>query len=69
MLGDRSIENNYLIQTTNSEFVKNINAIEHDLIRETLKFFKINKKIHVGTYSTVPTRTGLAPQRNGNWAH
>ena len=59
LLGDRSIENNYLIQTTNSEFVKNINAIEHDLIRETLKFFKINKKIHVGTYSTVPTRTGL----------
>ena len=23
LLGDRSIENNYLIQTTNSEFVKN----------------------------------------------
>jgi D-glycero-alpha-D-manno-heptose-7-phosphate kinase len=59
LLGDRSIENNFLIQTTKSEFAKNINSIEHDLIRETLKFFKIDKKIHVGTYSTVPTRTGL----------
>ena len=56
---ERLIEDNYFIQTSVIEFKKKLNDINHDLIRETLKYFKIKKPVHVGTYSTIPTRTGL----------
>ena len=59
LLMPRSIDKNYLIQTTRSEFQKNLKKIDHDLIRETLIYYKIKEKLHIGTYSTVPTRTGL----------
>ncbi len=59
LLASRKIDQNYLIQTTSTQFSNKINSINHDLIRETLKFFKLKDKMHVGTYSTVPTRTGL----------
>ena len=59
LLMPRLIDKNYLIQTTKSEFRNNLNEIEHDLIRETLAYYKIKEKLHIGTYSTVPTRTGL----------
>ena len=29
------------------------------MIRETLRYYNIREKLHIGTYSTVPTRTGL----------
>ncbi len=59
LLMPRLIDKNYLIQTTRSEFRKNLTQIDHDLIRETLIYYKIKEKLHIGTYSTVPTRTGL----------
>ncbi len=59
LLRERDIDNNYLIQTTSTEFKNKIEDIKHKLIKETLKFFKIKEKVHVGTYSTVPTQTGL----------
>ncbi len=59
LLSHRKIDNNFLIQTTSSQFSISLNEIDHDLIRETLKYFKISEKLHIGTYSTVPTRTGL----------
>lgn len=55
----RKFNKNSLIQTTNVEFVKNNKKIKHDLIRETLKEFKIKQKIHIGSFSTIPTKTGL----------
>ena len=55
----RSIEDDYFIQTTYTQFAKNIKQIDHSLIRETLKFYNIKEKIHVGTYSTLPTGTGV----------
>ncbi len=58
-LHNREIDRNYLIQTTKTEFCKNIKNINHELIRETLKFFSLKEKLHVATYSTVPTQTGL----------
>ena len=58
-LQQRNIESNYLIQTTKSEFAITINQIKHPIIRETLRYFKIKEKMHVGTYSTIPTNTGL----------
>ena len=34
--------------------------IKHHLIRETLKYIsKLKKKIHVGFFSTMPTRSGI----------
>ena len=55
----RKFSKNSLIQTTDVEFVKNNSNIKHSLIRETLREFKIKKKIHIGSFSTIPTKTGL----------
>lgn len=55
----RLIDKNYLIQTTSTQFTNKLSKIQHFLIRETLKFYKVKEKMHIGTYSTVPTRTGL----------
>tara|TARA_Y100000590_G_scaffold53819_1_gene56224 strand:+ start:362 stop:1333 length:972 start_codon:yes stop_codon:yes gene_type:complete len=55
----RLIDKNYLIQTTSTQFTYKLSKIQHFLIRETLKFYNIKEKMHIGTYSTVPTRTGL----------
>ncbi len=58
-LSPRFLDNNYFIQTSDTHFSQNLQKIKHKLIRETLKFYKIKDKVHVGTYSTIPTRTGL----------
>ena len=55
----RKFNKNSLIQTTNVEFVRNNEKIKHDLIRETLKEFKIKQNVHIGSFSTIPTKTGL----------
>lgn len=59
LLMPRLVDKNYLIQTTDSQFTDKLNKIDHPLVRETLKFYNIKETVHVGTYSTVPTRTGL----------
>ena len=59
LLTTRIINNDYLIQTTSTQFETVLGKIKHELIRETLKFYKIKEKLHIGTYSTIPTRTGL----------
>ena len=59
LLVPRFVDDNYLIQTTSTQFTNKLEKINQPLIRETLKFYSINEKVHVGTYSTVPTRTGL----------
>ena len=38
-----------LIQTTDTQFVKNLDRIKHQLIRETLKSFNLKEKLHVAT--------------------
>ena len=58
-LHQRKIDKNYLVQTTKSEFASKVDNISHNLIRETLKYFKLKEKLHVATYTTVPTNTGL----------
>lgn len=58
-LHERRIEKNYLIQTTKTEFRPSVDKISHKLIRETLNFYKIKEKLHVATFATVPTQTGL----------
>ena len=58
-LSSRFLDNKYFIQTSDTHFSNSLKKIKHKLIRETLKYYKIKDKVHVGTYSTVPTRTGL----------
>ena len=48
-----------LIQTTDTQFVTNNYEIKNPIIRETLKYFKITDKLHIGNFSTLPTNTGL----------
>ena len=48
-LTERKISKDFLIQTTKSQFTKKINHIDHDLIRETLKFFKISIDLSIET--------------------
>ena len=59
LLVPRLVDNDYLIQTTSTQFTNKLEEIDHPLIRETLKFYGVKEKVHIGTYSTVPTRTGL----------
>ncbi len=59
LVSRRSIENNYLIQTTETQFTNKVDGIKNKLIRETLKFYKIKDKLQISTFSTVPTQTGL----------
>ncbi|MDC1151436.1 hypothetical protein OAS95_02565 [Pelagibacteraceae bacterium] len=58
-LNERNIQKNFFVQTTSVEFKKDLKSINHKIIRETLKYYKISKPLHIGTYSTVPTGTGL----------
>ena len=48
-----------IVQTSNLQEVKINEKIKHKLIRETLKFFKVKEKIHIGFFSTMPTRSGV----------
>ncbi|MDC2997472.1 hypothetical protein OAY51_02600 [Candidatus Pelagibacter sp.] len=56
---ERKIDDNYFIQTSSVQFTEKIENIKSNLIRETLKYFNIKEKLHIATYATIPTRTGL----------
>ncbi len=58
-LTPRTIDEKYLIQTTSTQFTSSLSKVNHHLIRETIKYFKIKEPLHIGTYTTVPTLTGL----------
>ncbi len=48
-----------IVQTSNLQEVKINEKIKHKLIRETLKYFNVKEKIHIGFFSTMPTRSGI----------
>ena len=56
---ERLTDNDVLVQTTSVDYKKLVREIDHDLIREALKYFKFKNKIQVATYSTIPSHTGL----------
>ena len=58
-LKKRNLDKNFLIQTTSTQFAKSLDKIDHKLIKETLKYFKVKEPVHVGVYTTIPTLTGL----------
>ena len=55
----RELDKKILIQTTSTEFVSNFKKIKHDIIKATLDYFNIKNKIQIGTFSTLPTKSGL----------
>ena len=55
----RPIDDKILIQTTDTQFARNTNQIKHKIIREVLRFFKIKNRIQIGTFTTLPTSSGL----------
>ena len=49
----------YRINWSKTEFANSINEIEHPIVRETFKYFKINFPIEVSTFSDIPANTGM----------
>ena len=58
-LSRRPLDEKILVQTTRSEFSESLSKVKHNTIKEVLKYFKINKKVQIGTFSTIPTKSGL----------
>ena len=58
-LSQRPLDEKILVQTTKSEFSENLTEVKHNTIKEVLRYFKITKKIQIGTFSTIPTKSGL----------
>ena len=49
----------YLCTYSRYELVDTIDELKNPLIRETLKYFNVNKPIELFSYSDIPSRTGL----------
>ena len=49
----------YRINWSKTEFAKTINDIDHPIVRETFRYFKIDFPIEVSTFSDIPANTGL----------
>jgi D-glycero-alpha-D-manno-heptose-7-phosphate kinase len=56
---ERPLDNKILVQTTESEFANSTKKVKHSTIKKVLEYFKINNKIQIGTFSTLPTKSGL----------
>jgi D-glycero-alpha-D-manno-heptose-7-phosphate kinase len=55
----RVLDDQFFIQTTYTQVADQLDDLTHDIIRESLRYFGINKGFQVATYSTLPTTTGL----------
>lgn len=56
---EKVVDFKYRINWSKTEFTNNINSIEHPIVRETFKLFKIDFPIEVSTFSDIPANTGL----------
>jgi D-glycero-alpha-D-manno-heptose-7-phosphate kinase len=56
--GDLFYEN-YRLNYSDTEVVNKIDEIKNNIIRETLKFFKIKKKLYISTIADIPSNSGL----------
>jgi len=55
----RFLDDRILIQTTDVQFCNYLDEINNDLIRETLRYFKIKNGIQISTFTSLPTGIGL----------
>ena len=53
------VEYKYRINWSKIEFKNKINDIQHPIVRETLKYFKIDFPIEISTFADIPSNTGL----------
>jgi D-glycero-alpha-D-manno-heptose-7-phosphate kinase len=53
------VEHKYRIAWSQLEYKDHIDDIEHPIVRETLKFLKIDHPIEIVTFADVPAQTGL----------
>jgi D-glycero-alpha-D-manno-heptose-7-phosphate kinase len=54
------VEHKFRINWSKVEFVNKLEDIEHPIVRETLKYFKVKGPLEITTFSDVPAETGLA---------
>jgi len=59
MVANRTLDDDIFIQYSEVERVKSTRDIRHNIIREVLNYFEIDKSFQVSTFSTMPTFTGL----------
>ena len=53
------VEYKYRINWSKVEFKNSVKDIEHPIIREALKYFKIDFPIEISTFADIPSNTGL----------
>ena len=53
------VEHKYRINWSQVEFKDKIEDIEHPIVKEALKFFKVDFPIEITTFSDIPGQTGL----------
>jgi D-glycero-alpha-D-manno-heptose-7-phosphate kinase len=53
------VEHKYRINWSQVEFKDKIEDIEHPIVREALKFFKVDFPIEITTFTDIPGQTGL----------
>ncbi len=53
------VEHKYRINWSQVEFKDKIEDIEHPIVKEALKFFKVDYPIEITTFSDIPGQTGL----------
>ena len=53
------VEHKYRINWSHVEFKDKIEDIEHPIVKEALKFFKVDFPIEITTFSDIPGQTGL----------
>jgi len=55
----RVLDDQILIQASYTQFADKLDEVKHNLIREALRYFGVQKGFQVAVYSTLPTTTGL----------
>ena len=55
----RQIDNKILIQTTDTQFCNDLKNVKHEIIKSVLKYFDIKNKIHITSFATIPTQSGV----------
>ena len=55
----RILDESILVQTTDVQFVNNVDEVDHVLVREALRYFNLPEGIQVATFTTIPSSIGL----------
>lgn len=55
----RLLDKKILTQTSKIQFTTDLEKISHIYIREVLRYFKIKDSIQIGTFSTLPSASGI----------